>query len=127
MGNAETKNAATEAVTDVTDVVSLNEDGEVIESANVVVFNKPYTFEGKMYDKVDLRGLDNLTAADMIAANRILDKTGSFTFLPEMSLEYACIIAAKASSLPIEFFKGLHPREAVKVKNRVTAFFYGTD
>ena len=55
------------------------------------------------------------------------DRTGSFTFLPEMSLEYACIIAAKATKLPVEFFKGLHPKEAVKVKNRVTAFFYGAE
>ena len=88
----------------------LDKDGEVIEN-----------------DKIDLIGLDNLTAADMIAANKILDRTGSFTFLPEMSLEYACIIAAKATKLPVEFFKGLHPKEAVKVKNRVTAFFYGAE
>ena len=97
----------------------LDKDGEVIENEYTVVFNKPYTF--------DLSGLDNLTAADMIAANKILDRTGSFTFLPEMSLEYACIIAAKATKLPVEFFKGLHPKEAVKVKNRVTAFFYGAE
>ena len=84
-------------------------------------------YEGETYDKIDLSGLDNLTAADMIAANKILDRTGSFTFLPEMSLEYACIIAAKATKLPVEFFKGLHPKEAVKVKNRVTAFFYGAE
>ena len=105
----------------------LDKDGEVIENEYTVVFNKPYTFEGETYDKIDLSGLDNLTAADMIAANKILDRTGSFTFLPEMSLEYACIIAAKATKLPVEFFKGLHPKEAVKVKNRVTAFFYGAE
>lgn len=109
------------------DVVVLDGNGEVIEGQYVVVFNKPYAFEGTTYTKVDLSGLDDLTAADMIAANKVLDRTGSFTFLPEMSLEYACIIAAKATKLPVEFFKGLHPREAVKVKNRVTAFFYGTD
>ncbi len=118
------KTATTEVASDV---VVLDQNGEVVENEYVVVFNKPYSFEDKTYEKVDLSGLDNLTAADMIAANRVLDRTGSFTFLPEMSLEYACIIAAKASNLPIEFFKGLHPREAVKVKNRVTAFFYGTD
>lgn len=105
----------------------LDKDGEVIENEYTVVFNKPYTFEGETYDKIDLSGLDNLTAADMIAANNILDRTGSFTFLPEMSLEYACIIAAKATKLPVEFFKGLHPKEAVKVKNRVTVFFYGAE
>lgn len=118
------KTAATEVASEV---VVLDENGDVIEGQYVVVFNKPYTFEGTTYTKVDLSGLDNLTAADMIAANKVLDRTGSFTFLPEMSLEYACIIAGKAANLPVEFFKGLHPREAVKVKNRVTAFFYGTD
>ncbi len=105
----------------------LDKDGEVLENPLVVVFNKPYVFEGTTYEKVDLSGMDDMTAADMIAANKVLDKTGGFTFLPEMSLEYACIIAAKAAKLPIEFFKGLHPKEAVKIKNRVTAFFYGTD
>ena len=71
--------------------------------------------------------MENMTATDMIAANKVLDRSGSFSFLPEMSLEYACIIAAKASKLPIEFFKGLHPREAIKIKNKVTSFFYGTE
>lgn len=122
---SETKNKITTEV--APEVVVMDANGEVIEGQYVVVFNKPYTFEGKTYDKIDLSGLDDLTAADMIAANKVLDRTGSFTFLPEMSLEYACIIAAKAADLPIEFFKGLHPKEAVKVKNRVTAFFYGTD
>ena len=120
-------NKKTTATEVAPDVVVLDGNGEVIEGQYVVVFNKPYTFEGTTYTKVDLSGLDNLTAADMIAANKVLDRTGSFTFLPEMSLEYACIIAGKATNLPVEFFKGLHPREAVKVKNRVTAFFYGTD
>lgn len=120
-------NKKTTATEVASEVVVLDENGDVIEGQYVVVFNKPYTFEGTTYTKVDLSGLDNLTAADMIAANKVLDRTGSFTFLPEMSLEYACIIASKAANLPVEFFKGLHPREAVKVKNRVTAFFYGTD
>ena len=102
-------------------------EGETLENSMVVVFKKPYKFEGKLYDRVDLSGMEDMTAADMIAANKVLDRSGSFSFLPEMSLEYACIIAAKATKLPIEFFKGLHPKEAVKVKNRVTSFFYGTD
>lgn len=109
------------------EVEVVDTDGEVIENEYVVVFGKPYNFEGKTYHKVDLSKMDDLTAADMIAANKVLDASGSFTFLPEMSLEYACIIAGKAASLPVEFFKGLHPREAVKVKNRVMGFFYGTD
>lgn len=110
-----------------TAVEVLDTNGEVIEQPYLVIFGKPYHFEDTTYEQVDLSGLEHLTAADMIAANKILDRTGSFTLLPEMSLEYACIIAAKATKLPMEFFKGLHPKEAIKIKNTVTSFFYGTD
>lgn len=77
--------------------------------------------------QVDINGLDELAEWRALDKQAALIDTGSFTFLPEMSLEYACIIAAKATKLPVEFFKGLHPKEAVKVKNRVTAFFYGAE
>lgn len=98
-----------------------------VENEYKIVFNKPYKYEDKTYDDIDLSGLENLKASDMIAANKILDKSGSFSFLPEMSLQYAFIMAAKATQLPIEFFNGLHPKEAIKVKNKVISFFFGQD
>lgn len=101
--------------------------GEVEEKEWLITFNKPYVFEGTEYKELDLSGLENLKAADMIAANKVIDRSGTFSFLPEMSLQYACIIAEKATKLPIEFFNGLHPREAVKVKNKVISFFFGQD
>ena len=103
----------------------LSKDSEKLENSRIVVFNKPYTFEGEVYKEVDLSALDDMTATDMIAANKILEKSGSFSFLPEMSLEYACIISARATKMPLEFFQRLHPRDAIKVKNKVTSFFYG--
>ena len=60
-----------------------------------------------------------------VAKDIIVEKSGSFSFLPEMSLEYACIISARATKMPLEFFQRLHPRDAIKVKNKVTSFFYG--
>lgn len=109
---------ATETYTGEVDV----EDNEYL-----IIFKKPYVFDGTEHASIDLSGLDNLKASDMIAANKVLDRSGSFSFLPEMSLQYACIIAAKATKLPIEFFNGLHPKEAVKVKNKVVSFFFGQD
>ena len=44
-----------------------------------------------------------------------------------MTAEYICFIASRASDQPIEFFKGLPPRDAVRLKNKVTSFFYGED
>ncbi len=97
------------------------------EQTTFVEFSKPYHFEDKDYPNIDLAGLDNLTAEDMIAADKFMSRSGSFSIMPEMSMEYSCFIAAKATGLPIEFFKGLPPKEAIKVKNKVTAFFYGED
>lgn len=111
-----------------TEVVEvLDENGEVIENESILKLSKPYTFEGNTFNEIDLSGLENLTAADMIKAQKVLDRSGTFSVIPEMSLEYACIIAANATSQPIEFYKGLNPRDAIKVKNRVTSFFYGTE
>lgn len=97
------------------------------ESSTLVKFSKAYRFEGKDYTEVDLSGMDDLSAEDMIAADRYLTRSGSFSVMPEMTLEYACFIAARAAKHPIEFFKGLSPKDALKVKNRVTSFFYSED
>lgn len=97
------------------------------ESSTLVKFIKAYRFEGKDYTEVDLSGMDGLSAEDMIAADRYLTRSGSFSVMPEMTLEYACFIAARASKQPIEFFRGLPPKDAIKVKNRVTSFFYSED
>lgn len=97
------------------------------ESSTPVKFSKVYRFEGKDYTEVDLSGMDDLSAEDMIAADRYLTRSGSFSVMPEMTLEYACFIAARAAKQPIEFFRGLPPKDALKVKNRVTSFFYSED
>lgn len=95
------------------------------ENPLLVVFKKPFEFEGKVYKEVDLSGLENLSARDMISANKIMERGGTVNVLPEMSLEYACIISSKAAGKPVEFFQSLPPKEALKVKNRVTNFLYG--
>jgi hypothetical protein len=96
-------------------------------SSTLVAFAKPYRFEDQTYTEIDLAGLETLTAEDMIAAEKFLNRSGVFSPIPEMTTEYVSFIAAKASKQPIEFFKGLPPKDAVRVKNRVTSFFYGED
>mgnify|MGYP005800307659 CR=1 FL=1 len=89
-----------------------------------VTQKKPYVFEGKSYSAIDLSGLENIRAADMIAVNRLLNRKGNVDFLQEMTLEYALNIAAKATGKPIEFFEQLPPYAAMQIKNRVTGFLY---
>lgn len=101
--------------------------GQQEENQLLVVFKKPFEFEGEVYKDVDLSGLEDLSARDMIAANKIMERSGTVNVIPEMSLEYACIISAKATGKPVEFFQSLPPKEALKIKNRVTSFLYGED
>ena len=109
--------------------VSAEEVTAVEEESLVVKFKKPYTFEGKEYTEVDLTALEDITAADMIATNKYMERSsaGTINVMPEISLEYACVLAAKAVKLPIEFFTNLPPKEALKVKNRVMGFLFGQD
>lgn len=99
----------------------------VEEDEYYIKFRKPYKFDGETYEGVDLSGLEDLSALDMIQTQRTMERSGSISVLPEMSLEYACIFASKATKMPVEFFQELPPKEAIKVKNRVTNFFYGAD
>lgn len=97
------------------------------ENKYYVKFKKPFVWEDETYEGVDLSGMEDLSARDMIQAQRVMEKSGSINILPEMSLEYACIFASKAAKMPVEFFQALPPKEAVKIKNRVTNFFYGEE
>ncbi|TYS66372.1 phage tail assembly protein [Bacillus infantis] len=88
----------------------------------VITFKKPYPFEGKEYTEVNLSQLEQLSGEDMIETDRIFQSEGNFAPVPEMTFAYACILAARASDKPIEFFKGLPLKESVKLKNMVMGF-----
>ena len=93
----------------------------------VVKFSRSYPLEAKTYSEVDLSGMDDLTAKDMIEAEKYLFKTGTVSALPDQAVGYVCFIASKISDQPIEFFMGLSPRDMNRVKNKVTGFFYGVE
>ncbi|PAQ15072.1 hypothetical protein CD798_08495 [Bacillaceae bacterium SAOS 7] len=96
-------------------VASKNKDGEV-------VFKKPYLFEGKEYNSIDLSGIDNLTGVDLLEADQIYSNTGQYSPMPEMTLNYTFVIATKVTKQPLEFFHQLPAKEALKVKNTVIRF-----
>lgn len=112
-------------------VDTVPEKGEVDEDEEeklVIRLKKPYKFEGREYTEIDLSGLEELTSADMISVNRIMSRgSNGIDVMPEVSVEYACHLAARAAKLPVEFFLGLQPRYAMKVKNRVMGFLFGAD
>ena len=75
------------------------EPAEDQEESLILKFRKPYMFEGKEYTEVDLSAMEDMTAEDLCAMGKIMTK----------------------------FFKGLPPKEGIKLKNMVTGFLYGGD
>ena len=66
------------------------------EESMVIVFKKPYVFEHEEYTEIDLSCLEDIQASDMIAVNKIMKRTSpGIDVMPEVSMEYACNIAAK--------------------------------
>ena len=101
--------------------------GVVEENEYVLKFGKTYEFEGEKYDYIDLSGLEELSADDLIKAQKIMERQGSISVMPEMTLEYACIIAHLATKQPIEFFKSLPAKHAIKLKNKIMVFLNKED
>lgn len=90
-----------------------------------VKFKKPHTFEGKEYKEVDLSKLNDLKTADLIEADAQFSAEGQFAMVNEMTTGYSMIVAAKVTSLPIEFYYSLPAREGMKVKQTVMSFLNG--
>lgn len=105
--------------------VVVNETPEQEENL-VLEFHKPYIFEGQTYDSVDLSALENITGQMMIEIERECIKKGIIA-LQEMSLNYAQLISAKVTGIPIEFFTGLDAKDSNKLKSIVSNFMLAED
>ena len=102
------------------------EEKEELEE-RILKLSKTYQFEGEEISTVDLSGLDEVTAEQMIWAQKMVTKNGHTTALLETNIEYLLFLASCASGRPIEFFKRLNAKDVVRVKNRVTGFFFSED
>ncbi len=103
------------------------ETEDMVEDERFVIkLTRPYEFERKVYTEIDLTGMEELTGTDMIAINKIMQRTtgADLDVMPEVSVEYACYFAARAAKLPVEFFFQLPPNILMKVKNRVIGFLF---
>ncbi|UAT29504.1 phage tail assembly protein [Bacillus badius] len=109
------QSTVTAPVVDTQPAAAVDKDGEV-------VFKKPYTFEGTEYKSIDLSGIEDLTSNDLLKADQVYSEKGGFSPAPELTMQFAFIIAAQAAKLPIEFFNNLPARDGLKVKNMVVRF-----
>lgn len=103
-------------------------DEEVDEEESLVVyFKKPFTYENKVYESVDLSEIENLTGKQLCEIHKRFTATQNFAIAPETSPAFACFTASMVTELPIEFFYALPAKELNKIKRTVSAYFFGED
>ena len=101
------------------------EDAAQEENPLLLKLPVPYTFEGVCYTKLDLTGVENLTAADLIRASDIVERRKNRpTMVLELDMQYLFTCASFATGLPLEFFQRLPAKDAVSVKNAVSGSFF---
>ncbi len=98
-----------------------------------IKLHSPYEFEGKQYKSIDLRGLRDWTCNDVVQLTKQFTRATGGTddpmnaILPEANPEYVEYAAAKATGLPLEFFKNLPAQESGKLKVAIISFFHPAD
>lgn len=75
--------------------------------------DKPYKFEGKEYDSLDLSGMEKMTVQDLIDIQKNIGNELAAMSVMEMTTSFAQEMAVKATGKPVEFFK-LMPRGKIK-------------
>ena len=80
---------------------------EAVEQAAVqaeeskMKLSKVYDFEGTKVSEIDFSGLENLTANDMIKANKVLNTSGNVTVLPETVTPAPSALDAPSESVTV--------------------------
>ena len=110
------------------EAVEVMESTETVDEGLVIKLARPFNFEHKDYTEIDLSGLEDLSANDLVQAEKMYKRTnGGVEVMPELSIEYAFLLAARATGLPIEFFMALPPKVGIRVRGRVMGFLYGRE
>lgn len=96
-------------------------EAEKKHSENFHKFKKPFVFEGKTFDGIEL-DFSPLTGADMIESAKQFNAKGNFAVLPAYDVGFCAILAAKAAGKPAQFIESLPLDEFSQVTGKVTRF-----
>lgn len=124
MTEKEEKKAVAE---DRVDMISGDTEKSVSSVKNpglIIKLMTPFQFDGAKVTEIDLNGLYDLSAHDLIQIEGIMLRNGYSGQNMELTTKYALLAAAKAAGKAWEFCDEIKSRDAIRIKNIVTGFFY---
>lgn len=115
-----------------TEGTEVKAEAKTAEDADLFVkFRKPYTFEGKIYEGLDMSGLEDLSGQDMRKIESMAARFGSLEEnanpMRETSTAYALAAAMQVTGQPMEFFNRLPFRDMLLVKYTFEGFMFAED
>lgn len=81
-------------------------------------------YDGVEVKEIDLSGLYDMTAEDMFAVDDQMRRRGYSGSNPEITRLYALLTAARINHKAWEWCNTMKARDAVRIKNIVSGFFY---
>lgn len=87
-------------------------------------FSKPYVFEGKTYEFLDV-DTDKLNGYVMSSAKRKYTRAGLISAVVEMDSDYCVYVLAELCSLPLEFFYQLPGQDYSRLTRMIGNFLMG--
>jgi hypothetical protein len=90
----------------------------------IVKLYDSYMFNGEEVKEIDLTGLYDMTAEDMFLVDEQMRRKGYSGSNPEITRLYALFTAAKINHKAWEWCNTMRARDAVRIKNVVSGFFY---
>lgn len=88
---------------------------------------KKTAFEGTEYTEFDLSGLEELSGEEYGSLCKQTENIDGADMIPEKSITFACLAAAKATGLPYDFFKKLSAKDTCRLRYTVSGFFLSED
>ena len=93
----------------------------------VFTLKKMVTFEGEKYATFDLSGLEDLSGEDYASLLKQAENIDGMDMVPEKSLTFAYLTAAKVTGLPFDLFKTLSAKDAAQLRYTIGNFFLSED
>lgn len=84
---------------------------------------KETAFEGTEYTEFDLSGLEELTGEEYGSLCKQTENLDGEDMIPEKSLTFAYLAAAKVTGLPYDLFKKLSAKDTCRLRYTISSFF----
>nr|DAF34676.1 MAG TPA: tail assembly chaperone protein [Caudoviricetes sp.] len=88
---------------------------------------RPVTFEERKIEQFDLSGLEDLTGEEYATLLKETEKMDGADMVPEKSLTFAFLAAAKVTGEPFDLFKKMGAKDTARLRYEIGSFFLAED